>query len=390
MRKLLASPVNMALTAAENTIYQNALKYIADISLNLMATKVKDRPEDFLSWCRELNRLCKEDLNQDLLDESQVSSFKKLQEILESAISIGQLKLLLITPWPIYASFCQEHAQATALDERLRLLAYSQNILTQIETGVIEEDKLVLAGKHTAKHDPSIYDFDVEWFGSCKGQKLFVQLLQQQTEQFAEALNEIPAAGEVTYPQYQAFCDKYKQIFITNGEAAATLYPATRLLALKRPDVFVALSSQKVDAICQGLSIAKVKKSDFSAYWQDLIMTLQTCPWWKAAEPEDEFEKSLWQYRAILIDLFFYADLQSASKSNYIKLRDKPKRTSKTPSIGPKNKRSKDSVIIMVDRALAADDIPQFIRNNRDAIISQVMGGKNIDEVIGLMRSIFG
>ncbi len=52
MRKLLSSPVKMPLSESENFIYQNVLKYVPELSLNLMAIKVTERPEDFLSWCR--------------------------------------------------------------------------------------------------------------------------------------------------------------------------------------------------------------------------------------------------------------------------------------------------------------------------------------------------
>jgi hypothetical protein len=41
MRKLLTSPNAMSLSVTEQTIYQNALSFVADLSLNLMAVKWK-------------------------------------------------------------------------------------------------------------------------------------------------------------------------------------------------------------------------------------------------------------------------------------------------------------------------------------------------------------
>ena len=48
MKKLLSSPVQMSLSTAENQVYQNALKYFTPLSLNLMAVKVSQRPDNFL------------------------------------------------------------------------------------------------------------------------------------------------------------------------------------------------------------------------------------------------------------------------------------------------------------------------------------------------------
>jgi len=53
MRRLLGAPVKMALSDLDNALYQQILKQATEISLNLMAIKVENRPEDFLSWCNE-------------------------------------------------------------------------------------------------------------------------------------------------------------------------------------------------------------------------------------------------------------------------------------------------------------------------------------------------
>ena len=105
MRKLISSPVKMPLSDSENQIYQKVLNLLPDVMLNLMAVKVEKYPDDFSGWCFELCRLCREEVNVDLLETIQLPKLKKLQGILESGVSLAQLKMLRIAPWPIVSHF---------------------------------------------------------------------------------------------------------------------------------------------------------------------------------------------------------------------------------------------------------------------------------------------
>ncbi|MBU2892452.1 hypothetical protein KO495_03825 [Colwellia sp. D2M02] len=393
MRKLLSSPVKMALSDAENSTYQNALMYISEISLNLMATKVKERPEDFLGWCTELLRLCRHDLNQELLDTAQHKPFKKLQEILESGASVSQLKMARIAPWPIFVDFIKQQSDLNALEERMSLLSYVNTLQDTPLAEMSENDRLAFAGKHTNNHSPAIYDFDCEWFASTKGAKLFHMLLATKPEKFDEALQCIPLTGDVTPSEYQNFVKAYKAIFSSyviekpNGEKAP-LAPATRLLAMRRPDQFIALTTSKIDVLCQGLSIVKFNSFDFDGYWQDMIGTLRTFAWWHQVEPEDQYEKLLWSARSILVDLFLFADENTAFSSNYLRLKDKG--ASKSVYKSSYRPRTKLTPEELVDNALAQEDIPEYIQGKRESIIKEVKNGKSVEHVIGLMRAIFG
>jgi len=419
MKKLLSSPVQMSLSATENQVYQNALKYFTPLSLNLMAVKVSQRPDDFLGWCGELIRLCREDLNMDLLDEEQFLPLKKLQETLEVGFSISQFKMARIAPWPIFVGFIEQQNQKHALDERLRLLSYLNEIRQQPLADLIEEDRLAFAGKHTTNHDYSIYNFDVEWFAATKGAKVFHTLLAKSPEKFDSALAHIPLTGEVNHDDYQNFVNDFQQIFKDHTQdkaqgEKAPLAAASRLLAMRRPDQFIAFNNNKIDILCQGLSIAKFKNTDFSSYWHDMICTLRTFPWWHHAKPEavteiadetnvsDETDTSeiankeesnelaIWNNRAVLIDLFLFADAELAQNSNFIRLRDKVRNKAMTKSKATPKKRSKESAEVLVDRALTADDLPEYLLGKRDSIVIQVKNGKSVDQAISLMRAIFG
>lgn len=389
MRKLLTSPNAMSLSSTEQTIYQNALSFVADLSLNLMAVKVENHPENFLNWCAELHRICLHDVNRELLEPNQEKPLKKLQETLSTGVSACQLKMARVIPWPMFAGFLQDSATLQALPERLKLLDYVAGIRSNSLVEMIEEDRLVFAGKHTAQHDVSVYMFDVEWFAGTRGAKTFHQLLKSHPAGFDKALATIPLEGEVTLSHYENFVSAYKAIFTEHAsDEKAPLTAATRLLAMRRPDQFVALTNAKLDIISQGLGLVKLNNQSFDDYWHELIATIRSTQWWNCEMPSDEVELHLWKNRAVLIDLFLFADDSLAANSNYVRMRDKPKKIK--IGVAKAVKRSKASAEAIVDKAFEADDIPEFIINMRSTIVNSVKDGKTVDQAITLMRNIFG
>ena len=354
-----------------------------------MAVKVENHPDNFLNWCRELYRVCLHEVNRDLLEPAQEKPLKKLQDTLSNGVSACQLKMARVIPWPLYASFIQESTTLQALPERLRLLNYIGEIRGKNLNDMIDEDRLAYAGKHSAQHDISVYDFDVEWFAGTRGAKTFHQLLKAHPQAFDEALNNIPLTDDITFSHYQSFVNAYKAIFAThtNGEKAP-LSAATRLLAMRRPDQFIALNSNKIDTLTQGLGLVKLNNQSFDDYWHEMIVSIRSTQWWRSEKPTDEAELQLWQHRVILIDLFLFADNSLAENSNYIRMRDKPKKIK--IGIAKAVKRSKESAEAIVDKAFEADDIPEFILNMRSTIVNSVKDGKTVDQAITLMRNIFG
>tara|TARA_R110000744_G_scaffold56547_12_gene119280 strand:- start:2577 stop:3746 length:1170 start_codon:yes stop_codon:yes gene_type:complete len=389
MRKLLTSPNAMSLSATEQSIYQNSLSFVAEISLNLMAVKVENHPDNFLNWCRELYRICLHDINHDLLETSQQKPLKKLQETLSNGVSACQLKMARIIPWPIFTDFIKEHTKLQALPERLKLLDYIATIRSNKLADMIDEDRLAFAGKHSAQHDISVYDFDVEWFAGTRGAKTFHQLLKSHPQAFDQALDNIPLEGDITLAEYEGFVNAYQGIFADHtDEEKAPLSAATRLLAMRRPDQFIALTSGKIDTLSLGLGLVKLNNQSFDDYWHEMIASIRNTQWWRSEKPNDEIELQLWKNRAILIDLFLFADNSLAENSNYIRMRDKPKKIK--IGVAKAVKRSKASAEAIVDKAFEADDIPDFILNMRSTIVNSVKDGKTVDQAITLMRNIFG
>ena len=138
------------------------------------------------------------------------------------------------------------------------------------------------------------------------------------------------------------------------------------------------------------ISIAKFNSFDFESYWQDMIGTLRTFAWWHQDEPEDEREAKLWQARAVLVDLFMFADEDFAFGSNFLRIRDKKLNSAESSYKSSRRGRVKLTPEEVVDQALAEDGIPEYIQGKRETILREVKAGKSVEHVIGLMRAIFG
>jgi hypothetical protein len=395
MKKLLSFPSKITLSEVENSHYQKSLLFIAELDLNLMAVKVLNYPDDFMGWCVELLEICNSGINRNLLDEAQFKPLEKLIKVLQVAISTNQLKMARIAPWPLYISFIEQQANLHALEERLSLLDYVRGLEDTPLAEMKELDRLAFSGKHTSKHIHTHYNFDIEWFASTKGAKIFHTLITERPSSFDHALSFIPLTGDVTFAQYQQFVAAYKIIFTTytkfktNGEKAL-LAPATRLLAMRRPDQFIAITNVKIDVLCQGFGIVKFNNDNFDGYWHDLIGSIRTSPWWYESEPADERQSKLWQARVILVDLFLFADADFAVNSNYLKLRRKKSNSGVTSYKPTCSIRVKLTTEQLVDQALSEDGLPDYIINKRDTIISEVKKGKNVEYVIKLLGTIFG
>jgi hypothetical protein len=389
----------MALNSTESAIYQTILNQATELSLNLMAIKVEHHPQEFLPWCQELLTLTKTKLNYDLLEEQQFTPLKKMQKALEQGINACQLRMLAIVPWPIYLAYLEDNAEKQALAERMRLLNYIDTIKGFTLSEMSELDRLCFAGKHSAAHKADSYDFDVELFTATKSAKAFQQLLVQSPELLDKALNHIPLNGEVSTQNYQSFVNDYQTAFATINEPAP-LTPATRLLAMRRPDLFVALNSPKLETICLGFNIVKVNNRDFDGYWQQIVKTVHFSAWHRENEPEKDDMLSLgensyslaqlWRYRAILADLFFHVDDDFSQNSNYLRLKNKPAGTSTRNSSGISPKRTKQSAESLVEQALNNDQLPEYLHNHKDSLVKQVKDGKSADQAIALLRAIFG
>ena len=147
-------------------------------------------------------------------------------------------------------------------------------------------------------------DEDVDWgfFGSMEGAGGFKKRIIENDYNISKALDEIPLAGQITKSHYIKFIDQYKKTF--SGNYLAT---ATRLLAMKRPDIFVCFDSKNKSALCKDFGIVQ-SGLDYERYWNDIIMRIYDSEWWNNPYPKNEIEEKISEARAAFLDSLYFQE----------------------------------------------------------------------------------
>jgi hypothetical protein len=135
-------------------------------------------------------------------------------------------------------------------------------------------------------------------FGSMRWVGKFKQAIKDNNKQVSLALDEIPLDGNISRDQYQRFTDRFLNAFERSGMALAS-----RLLAMKRPDMFVCINNQNREGLFQAFRVSPSRDAD--SYW-DLIEKVRACAWWKAPAPRAGDELEVWKARAAFLDALFY------------------------------------------------------------------------------------
>lgn len=141
------------------------------------------------------------------------------------------------------------------------------------------------------------------WFGSMKGAGTFAGLINTSNEAFSLALDEIPLVGEIRREHYDRFIEQYLKAYEGGRDGLAT---ATRLLAMKRPDVFLCVDAQNKKRLADDVGIVRADQLDYERYWDEVVERLMQSPWWQSPEPSNALEREAWHARAAMLDAIFY------------------------------------------------------------------------------------
>ena len=145
------------------------------------------------------------------------------------------------------------------------------------------------------------------WFGSMKGAMTYGGLINKGHKAFSLALDKIPLVGQVTKKHYDSYISEYLKAYPNGLDGLAT---ATRLLAMKRPDIFLCVDAKNLNKLARDVGMVKAGL-DYERYWNEIVLRLLDSPWWKANEPSDPTEKAAWNARAAMLDSIFYEEQKS-------------------------------------------------------------------------------
>jgi HKD family nuclease len=147
-------------------------------------------------------------------------------------------------------------------------------------------------------------DFDWGWFGSMGGAGTFAELIGQRDGAIASALDAIPKRGDVTHDAFDAYVEAFTAAF-ADASRTARLGPATRLLAMKRPDFFVCMNAGNTPGLAKALAFAPTTLS-LNNYWSRVIEPIHQAPWFNADRPSGR-DMELWDARVAMLDAIYYA-----------------------------------------------------------------------------------
>lgn len=141
---------------------------------------------------------------------------------------------------------------------------------------------------------------DWAFFGSMKGAGMFKKQINDNSELISKALDQIPLNAQITKTNYDNFLEYFQTALPGNYLATST-----RLLAMKRPDVFICYDSKNNYALCRDFGITR-NGMNHEKYWNDIILRIYDSEWWQNPKPQGEIERKISSARCAFLDSLYY------------------------------------------------------------------------------------
>ncbi len=147
-----------------------------------------------------------------------------------------------------------------------------------------------------------------------KGAGRFKSAVGQNSLTLSKAIDLIPLNGPVSQKQFLRYRDILMKAFPNGG---CQIGVASRLLAMKRPDLFLCIDGPNRDNVAAdfGTTNARLRK-DFEFYWAEVIERIHETEWWCEPRPVNTRERRIWDGRAALLDAVYYDPLAKAGSAN--------------------------------------------------------------------------
>lgn len=138
------------------------------------------------------------------------------------------------------------------------------------------------------------------YFGRMTGAGRFNHYMRAEPERLDRALDHVPLKPVlVTEAHFRAFVAA-----ITKTKGLGRPGVGSRLLAMKRPDVFLCLDSANRIGLSKSFGLPPGRLNTYDGYWE-LIALLRSCPWYSAPKPRGR-DRLIWEARVALVDALFY------------------------------------------------------------------------------------
>ena len=213
---------------------------------------------------------------------------------------------LSIMPWRKFARLAREDLHHD-FKRRMKLVRAIQQIFSKAASfahlSVAEAKGIAGVLGRLEAESAGLNDLEWGWFGSMGGAGTFAELVGSEDRTLAAALDAIPKRGDVTEAHFNGYVAAFTAAF-AGSSRIARLAPATRLLAMKRPDFFVCVNSGNTAGLAAALSFAPTTIK-LENYWERIIEPIQQEPWYNVQRPTGK-EMELWDARVAMLDAIYY------------------------------------------------------------------------------------
>lgn len=144
---------------------------------------------------------------------------------------------------------------------------------------------------------------DWGWFGSMRGMGDFAKLVIANDKRLARAIDSIPQKGEITRTHFSRFARLFKLAF-EDSERIGGYATGSRLLAMKRPDVFVCICTPNIAEASARMDFSRTTLT-LEGYWDKVVEVIRFADWYNADKP-DSADSEIWECRAAMLDAVLY------------------------------------------------------------------------------------
>jgi hypothetical protein len=205
---------------------------------------------------------------------------------------------ILTYSWDKYFKIIQQDKNQSFKD-RLDVLDYVKEFFQNNGNflSIDSENRKLISGlPNNAKGSQEL---DYGLFGSTKSDRKFYEKINTGNPKIAQAIDLIPLIGEVSKHDFL----EYNRIFQKAGYKNP-IGVATRLLTMKRPDLFFCFNGANKEKICAELGLPKNLNAD--RYWDEILLRIYDTAWFNSSRPQDKIEQKAWDGRVALIDCIYY------------------------------------------------------------------------------------
>lgn len=190
------------------------------------------------------------------------------------------------------------------VNDRIQVIQLAQDLFRKVNhfNELNDEERKFIGGVKNSLNKPGSENSG--YFGSMLGAGIFRNKINANNNNISKALDQIPLTGQLTKSHYMRYVEYFVKAMEKDSNYIAT---ATRLLAMKRPDIFICLDTKNRNALGNDFGIS-IDGMDYERYWDDIIARIYDSEWWQNPQPKNDVERKVSEARAAFLDSIYFVE----------------------------------------------------------------------------------